>query len=428
MKKITILLIAISFSAFGQMTIDFEVNGIGLDWNWIVDENGANNPLEFVSNPNTTALNTSENTAKIIASPNGQPWALTYTDDGGEITFTETNSLVKMMVLKTVSTPVAIKFEDSTNPSYYKQIEVTNNIINGEWEELTFDFSTVIGNTYDRMVIIPDFLERSQPHEVYFDQISFEGGGAIEDYELEDIDFEIDGFGANWVWTVHNNHSNPALEVVSNPNISDSNNTEEVAQFTSLAEGAPWALTFTDNIGTFLLDSDHRIITLKVLKTVQTNFGIKLEYIDPTNNEMLYFSEILAPTTITNGDWEQLVFDFSSDIGTAFNRLTIIPDFADRSQTNISYFDQISFGSTAGLDSNITSIIKLYPNPATDFVQLSVNSNKSMDVEIFDALGKSVKRIFNSQTNINIHDLKSGVYFVLLKIGDRLITKKLLVH
>ena len=183
-----------------------------------------------------------------------------------------------------------------------------------------------------------------------------------------------------------------------------------------------------DSIGTFLLDSDHRIITLKVLKTVQTNFGIKLEYIDPTNNEMLYFSEILVPTTITNGDWEQLVFDFTSDIGTAFNRLTIIPDFADRSQTNISYFDQISFGSTAGLDQNISTIIKLYPNPAADFVQLSVNSNESMDVEIFDALGKSVKRIFNSQTNINIHDLKSGVYFVLLKIGDRLITKKLLVH
>ena len=55
------------------------------------------------------------------------------------------------------------------------------------------------------MVIIPDFLARSQPNETYFDQISFNSGGAIEDYNMEDIDFEDDGFGANWVWTVHNN-------------------------------------------------------------------------------------------------------------------------------------------------------------------------------------------------------------------------------
>ena len=60
------------------------------------------------------------------------------------------------------------------------------------------------------------------------DQISFNSGGAVEDYNLEDIDFEADGFGANWVWTVHNNHSNPALEIVPNPNLSSSNSSENV--------------------------------------------------------------------------------------------------------------------------------------------------------------------------------------------------------
>ena len=333
-----------------------------------------------------------------------------------------------MSVLKTVSTPVAIKFEDSNNPSFYAQIEVTNTIINGDWEELTFDFSTVIGNTYDRMVIIPDFLARSQPNETYFDQISFNSGGAIEDYNMEDIDFEDDGFGANWVWTVHNNHTNPAVEVVSNPNPSALNDTNNVAKFTSLADGAPWALTFTDNIGTFLLSNDTRIISLKVLKTVPTNFGIKLEYVDPTNNEVLYFNEIVSPTTVINGEWELLAFDFSSSVGTAFNRLVIIPDFEERSQTNISYFDQISFGSTANLESFLVDNIDIFPNPAKNQFNLSSNLNNSLGIQIFNVLGKSVKKLHTNKKSINISDLNSGIYFVRIKNGENYVTKKLIVN
>ena len=79
-----------------------------------------------------------------------------------------------------------------------------------------------------------------------------------------------------------------------------------------------------------MLSNDIRIISLKVLKTVPTNFGIKLEYVDPTNNEVLYFNEIVSPTTVINGEWELLIFDFSSNVGTAYNRLVIIPDFEER--------------------------------------------------------------------------------------------------
>ena len=312
MRKITQLFIAISFTGFGQTTIDFELEGVGMDWNWTVDANGPNAPLEFVSNPNPTAVNSTDVTAKFTASPNGQPWALAYTDAAGSITFTENNSLVKMSVLKTVATTVAIKFEDSTNPSFFKQIEVANTVTNGDWEELSFDFSTVIGNSYDRMVIIPDFLARSEPHLLYFDQISFNSGGAVEDYNLEDIDFETDGFGAYWVWTVHNNHSNPALEIVPNPNLSSSNSSENVAKFTSKADGEAWALTFTDNIGTFLFNQDNKIVSLKVRKEVATNFGVKFEYVDPTNAQVLYFKELQLPKSVTDGNWEALHFDFSN--------------------------------------------------------------------------------------------------------------------
>ena len=414
MRKITQLFIAISFTGFGQTTIDFELEGVGMDWNWTVDANGPNAPLEFVSNPNPTAVNSTDVTAKFTASPNGQPWALAYTDAAGSITFTENNSLVKMSVLKTVATTVAIKFEDSTNPSFFKQIEVANTVTNGDWEELSFDFSTVIGNSYDRMVIIPDFLARSEPHLLYFDQISFNSGGAVEDYNLEDIDFETDGFGANWVWTVHNNHSNPALEIVPNPNLSSSNSSENVAKFTSKADGEAWALTFTDNIGTFLFNQDNKIVSLKVRKEVATNFGVKFEYVDPTNAQVLYFKELQLPTTVTDGNWEALHFDFSSEIGTAYNRLVIIPDFESRSQDNISYYDEVSFGSVAGFQNVFFNSLKLVPNPAKNWVQISGDFDAITAVKIFDVQGKLVKEIISFQDQINISDLKAGLYFCLL--------------
>ena len=424
------IIILLNFSLFAQTNIDFETDNSGLNWNWTVADNGNNTPLEFVSNPNITELNSSGTTAKFISSPDGQPWALTYTDDFGSITFSEENSLIKMMVLKTISTPVAIKFEDSMDPSFYKQVEVSNNITNGEWEEMIFDFSTVIGNTYDRMVIIPDFLERSDSNVIYFDQITFNGGGAVENYNQQDIDFEVDGFGSNWVWTVHNNFSNPNLEIVSNPNSSGLNATDQVAKFTSLSEGQPWALTFTDNIGTFMFNQNNKIISVMVLKTFSSNFGIKFEYVDPTNQQVVYFKELVLTNNITNGEWEQLVFDFSSEIGIAYNRLVIIPDFAERSQTNFTYFDQLSFGSdsTAAIGPIKSDNLILFPNPAIDKFKISLLDDQNIDIYIYDTLGKCVKRILNSDSLISDLDLKSGLYFVHVKNLNISVIKRLMIQ
>ena len=137
--------------------------------------------------------------------------------------------------------------------------------------------------------------------------------------------------------------------IVPNPNLSSSNSSENVAKFTPKADGEAWALTFTDNIGTFLFNQYNKIVSLKVRKDVASNFGVKFEYVDPTNAQVLYFKELQLPTTTTGGNWEALHFDFSSEIGTAYNRLVIIPDFESRSQDNISYFDQVSFSSVAGI-------------------------------------------------------------------------------
>lgn len=55
------------------------------------------------------------------------------------------------------------------------------------------------------------------------------------------IDFQSNGFGANWLWTTFENGSNPALEIVANPDPSGINLSSTVAKFTAQVNGAPWA-------------------------------------------------------------------------------------------------------------------------------------------------------------------------------------------
>ena len=178
-RLIAILFVfAISSSVFAQPThnIDFEPAGVGANWDWTVSENADNPPLEFIANPVSGGINTSPTVAKFIARQAGNPWALFFTDDDGQFTFDAANSIVKIMVYKTVISPVHFKVEGSTGTP--TEIAGANTVIN-QWQELTFDFSSVIGQSYNRLVIIPDFYARPQENIIFVDNIKVPDGVVI---------------------------------------------------------------------------------------------------------------------------------------------------------------------------------------------------------------------------------------------------------
>ena len=168
------MLFALNIVAQSTHTINFETPGIGSDWNWIMAENADNPPLEFVANPVTGGINTSLTVAKFIARVNGNPWALCFTDDDGEFSFDAANSIVKIMVCKSVISNVGFKVEGDGPTT---ELVVANTLVN-QWEELTFNFTAVEGQTYSRLVIIPDFdfTPRSQENTIYFDNIQVPNG------------------------------------------------------------------------------------------------------------------------------------------------------------------------------------------------------------------------------------------------------------
>jgi hypothetical protein len=93
------------------------------------------------------------------------------------------------------------------------------------------------------------------------------------------------------------------------------------------------------------------------------------------------------------------------------------------------------FTNVLSLDENTRSSLKLYPNPVVGdaTLEFSVNSSMPVVVEVINTLGQKVivKSLGNVSGNQRISlessKLESGMYFVNLKIGDNVVSKKLTV-
>lgn len=81
------------------------------------------------------------------------------------------------------------------------------------------------------------------------------------------------------------------------------------------------------------------------------------------------------------------------------------------------------------------AVVKLYPNPAKNKVELEVNGFEPglVQVQIYNVSGKVVRNdsrlLFSGNENIVVmFSLTPGIYFVVLKQKDKLVKKKMIVQ
>ncbi len=185
MKRIfTILLMLCTSIAFSQNApITFETGANGNTWTWTTFENGTNPPpAQVVANPSATGINTSATVLMMTMQTTGQPWAGVESSHGagiGSFTLSASNAIVKIMVYKPVISDVAIKFATPSGGST-GELKVANTLIN-QWEELTFNFSSKIGEVNDQIIIFLDFQARTTTNVCYFDNITFSAATSSTD-------------------------------------------------------------------------------------------------------------------------------------------------------------------------------------------------------------------------------------------------------
>jgi hypothetical protein len=100
--------------------------------------------------------------------------------------------------------------------------------------------------------------------------------------------------------------------------------------------------------------------------------------------------------------------------------------------------DLVELPNVTSVDENRidNSSVLLYPNPATDRINLnfSLLEDSDVNVYVYDMTGNIVKaesygtiQKSNQNTSIDLNNLTSGIYFVSIQAGKSIITKKIQV-
>ena len=109
------------------------------------------------------------------------------------------------------------------------------------------------------------------------------------------------------------------------------------------------------------------------------------------------------------------------------NNVSVVID-GNSTGSNRVMFDDLSYTCYSGLsieDFNENNV-NLYPNPVKNNLTIELKSNVDTNIEIYNILGKRVfTNLINKTSNLNLQDLKTGIYIVKITQNNSTITKKL---
>jgi hypothetical protein len=201
------------------LPFDFETSPTASDF---YDFDGGQ--LTIADNPNSSGINTSSKVAKMIkgCGDSAQNWGGSYATLTSAIDFSTNKSFTMDVFVPAVGTKVLFKLENAGDNTIASQVELDSSVANS-WEELTFNFSSIDNQSYQKIVIIFDQTDKgscnSATYTYYFDNIeqvattadnssssdssrSFIGGNLLSDGDFEkqnNPEVWIDNAGLNIV-------------------------------------------------------------------------------------------------------------------------------------------------------------------------------------------------------------------------------------
>ncbi|MBV1888110.1 MAG: T9SS type A sorting domain-containing protein [Urechidicola sp.] len=441
MKKITLLLMLLSVSlGYSQAlhTIDFEPAGVGSGWSWTADDIAPS--FSEIANPVSGGINTSATVVEFIAYTTDFNWTLCHTSDDGTFTFDGTNSTLKMMVYKPTLSRVTIKVEGAGPPT---ELNSANTVIN-QWEELTFDASALIGQSYNKIVIIPDFVEpyvdgtdRTTDNTLYFDNIIVPDGVVTVDPEPSDAPTapSISSSDVISVFSEAAGYGN--LPATWNPNWGQSTvYSEETIAANLVKKYSSFSFSGIEPTGGTIDAATPGMthINFDYWTSDATDLAYKLVDYEgdgawsPTNIEV----EISKPVTVTDA-WGTMSIALSEY--TAVNGAIEFDDIGQMvisavGAVNSVYIDNIYFsiGSALSVEKVEIAGLEAYPNPTSSSWTISTQNEEIRFVEVFNILGKRVLLVEpnDRMVNINVESLASGIYISKISTDSGVSTRKLI--
>ena len=97
-----------------------------------------------------------------------------------------------------------------------------------------------------------------------------------------------------------------------------------------------------------------------------------------------------------------------------------------RSDGKWSLYGRPEFSTTLSAPSSAFESFKMYPNPVTDILNLSLPNGTLEHVKIIDSTGKMVFEQTNDLEQLNLENLSSGMYLIQIKTSEGSISKKII--
>lgn len=426
MKKLfisIILLSTINFFSAQSLPIDFE-SGLIVTSTFVNFDGGT---ASVVANPQSSGINVSSKVAKIVRN-GGATWAGSKVILSSNLDFS-TNSVIGMKVYTSAPVGTTIKFKLEGGGNTERDVQTT---VSNAWEELKWDFTGEPSN-FNTLVFMFDFGnvgDGTANSTFLFDDIQQIYAGSQLDipvtFEDNSINYTTTDFGGNVSQMVVDpmNVNNKVIEVVK---------TTSAATWAGTTIGTPAG--FTTNIPLTLNSS---IMTVRVWSPdAGTPIRLKVE----DSNDPTHTCETETNTTI-GGGWETITFDFSNQapgtellsiglgFGWTYNMASIFFNFGTEgivAGEKTYYFDDVWFGFPPSNPNSIEeciwnenkNYISIFPNPTKENITINtLNYSGKVEAQVFDLLGNKV--INSNSRNLSLGVLKSGVYILRTKCGDKI--------
>lgn len=416
--------------------IDFQSNGYGANWQWTTFENGSNPPVEVVVNPAQNGINLSSHVAKFTALVSGAPWAGFESVHGqgiGLFNLTAVNCEVKLMVYKSVISPVGVKFATPSGAST-GEILVSNTLVN-QWEELTFNFSQVISAPssigIDQIIIFPDFGQRADNNICYIDNIKFSNQDGTQNLAPMDP-APTPNYPAAAVIALF---SNPYTEVPVDTwqaGWSQGQLTDLQIQGNDTKRYSSLNFVGIETVGAHVLDLssmthlrlDYWTANMNPFKIKLVDFGAEGQYAGGNDSESELSFQPLSQA------WNTLEIPLSQ-----FSSLNSLTHFAQiilsgtPAGSGVVFIDNVLFfnENLASLEDHQNIELRVYPNPSQDLIHIEA-SEILQAVCCYDQSGSLIVQFYPSgkKVELNTQALKPGIYLlemIFTESGSRRIEK-----
>lgn len=139
------------------------------------------------------------------------------------------------------------------------------------------------------------------------------------------------------------------------------------------------------------------------------------------------------PNVISDGQTASYTFNYTIPEEFLSNNLHVVVLVIDNNNGQVLNANKADLGQLDVSDLNSSKGFSLYPNPASDFVNLNIDQTGKYSIKIYDMAGKSVfvqkaqNLNANSTVKIPVSNINSGVYVISIEGENQSFTKKLII-